>query len=167
MDIKLAFFLGLFFIVTVKSDIKTSDIPKTCQGQGQSQSGGLSLDEMVGLVCQKHISPRRCCLRLFACFRRQLFPCKVEELGNRHEMADQPADDANSQQPESKDTRYNPKRSQQIAQNVLELSQKLTQHIMTESNRKYEILSPISVASALQLTLLGSNGETFNELMNL
>lgn len=82
-------------------------------------------------------------------------------------MADQAADDVKSQQAESTDIRYDPKRSQQIAQSVLELSQKLTQHMMSESNRKYEIVSPISIASALQLTLLGSNGETFNELMNL
>lgn len=82
-------------------------------------------------------------------------------------MADQPANDANLQQIESTDPRYHPERSQQIAQSVLELSQKLTQRIMSESSRKYEIVSPISIASALQLTLLGSNGATFNELMHL
>lgn len=82
-------------------------------------------------------------------------------------MADQPANDAHLQQIESTDPRYNPERSQQIAQSVLALSQKLTQHMMSESSRKYEIVSPISIASALQLTLLGSNGDTFKELMSL
>lgn len=163
MDIKLAFFLGLFLVVTVKSDIQKSDNPRACQRQGRSQAGGgLSLDEMVGLVCQKNISNRRWMLTS-ACSCRQLFPCKVEE----RPMADQPANDANLQQIDSTDPRYHPERSQQIAQSVLELSQKLTQHIMSESSRKYEIVSPISIASALQLTLLGSNGATFNELMHL
>lgn len=160
MDIKLAFFLGLFLVVTVKSDIQKSDNRKSCQGPSHASGG--SLDEMLGLVCQKNVSLHRGGSKVF-CSCRQLNPCKVEE----RPMAHPPADDAHSQQVESTDQRYHPERSQQIAQSVLELSQKLTQRIMSDSSRKYEILSPISIASALQLTLLGSNGGTFSELMNL
>lgn len=57
MDIKLAFFLGLFLVVTVKSDIQKSDNPKGCQGRSHASGG--TLDEMLGLVCQKNVSPRR------------------------------------------------------------------------------------------------------------
>lgn len=65
------------------------------------------------------------------------------------------------------DSRYDQKRSQEIALSVLELSQRLTENILSQSKKKYEIVSPISIASALQLVLLGAHGMTFNELMDL
>lgn len=50
MDTKLAFILGLLFLaVTVKSDVRHSNYPKTCQ-EATRASGG-SLDDMVRSVC--------------------------------------------------------------------------------------------------------------------
>ena len=57
--------------------------------------------------------------------------------------------------------------SNNIAINVLNLSQKLVRNVLGSSKKNYEILSPISIASALQLALLGSQGNTFNELMGV
>lgn len=54
-----------------------------------------------------------------------------------------------------------------IAMNVLDLSQKLVRNALESSKKNYEILSPTSIASALQLALLGSYGNTFNELMRV
>jgi len=65
------------------------------------------------------------------------------------------------------DIRYDARRSQEIAKSVLDLSQRLTENILKQSTDKYEVISPISIASALQLALLGSHGLTFNELMDL
>lgn len=62
---------------------------------------------------------------------------------------------------------YNFHRSAEIALSVLDLSQRLTQNIISKSTNKFEVLSPISIASALQLALLGAHGKTFNELMDV
>lgn len=97
---------------------------------------------------------------------RQLFPCNVEEINQQNDEVDTTAP-SSQQTTESQDTRYDPNRSVQIALSVLDLSQRLTENIVSQSKKKYEIISPISVASALQLTLLGANGMTFNELMDV
>lgn len=59
--------------------------------------------------------------------------------------------------------------SNKIAMNVFDLSQKLVQNVLkkNEVGKNYEILSPISIASALQLALLGAKGKTFIELMRV
>lgn len=51
MDVKLALVLGLFLVVTVKSDVRHPDAlktPKTCEGATSAHGG--SLDQMVGSV---------------------------------------------------------------------------------------------------------------------
>lgn len=48
MNVKAAVCLGLFFIVTVKSDVRYPDFPKTCESPQQASGGSLS--EMVGSV---------------------------------------------------------------------------------------------------------------------
>lgn len=62
---------------------------------------------------------------------------------------------------------FNSKLSIEVAKQVLVLSQKLTTRILNRSNKKYEILSPISISAALHLALLGANGSTFDELKSL
>lgn len=51
MEIKLAFILGLFLVTTVKSDVRHTNYPKTCQGASQASGG--TLDEMVRSVCRQ------------------------------------------------------------------------------------------------------------------
>lgn len=55
MDVKLAFFLELFFIVMASSDVRHSDVrqadyPKTCQGPAEAPGG--TPNQMVGSVYQ-------------------------------------------------------------------------------------------------------------------
>lgn len=97
-----------------------------------------------------------------------LFPCDVERdnlqpSANDEESVSEPS----LQSSAYPDIRYDSKRSEQIAESVLDLSQRLTENIIRQSTKKFEILSPISIASALQLALLGASGMTFNELMDL
>jgi Serpin (serine protease inhibitor) len=164
MFVKVAFILGLFVVATVKSDVRQSDYPKTCQ-PGPAQASGGSLSDMVGSVfvqtfCRKKTTN-------FRNFHRQLFPCNVEQdTPQASENVDEFVSEASSQQ-YTQDARYDRKRSQEIALSVLDLSQRLTENIISKSSKKFEILSPISIASALQLALLGAHGMTFNELMDL
>lgn len=65
------------------------------------------------------------------------------------------------------DPNFDESNSITIAMNVLDLSQKIVRNVLGSSKKNYEILSPISIASALQLALLGSYGNTFNELMGV
>lgn len=51
-----------------------------------------------------------------------------------------------------------------IALSVLNLSQQLTAKVLSSTNNKFEVLSPISIGSALQLVLLGAKGKTYDEL---
>lgn len=99
---------------------------------------------------------------------RQLFPCNVEENTQQQDVdVDSASPSLQQAASEYQDTRYDPYRSEQIALSVLDLSQRLTENIVSQSSKKYEIISPISIASALQLTLLGAHSMTFNELMDL
>lgn len=68
---------------------------------------------------------------------------------------------AQESQPSSTD---NDEIANQIALGVLNLSQQLTSKVLSSSTNKFEVLSPISIASALQLALLGAKGKTFDEL---
>ena len=49
----------------------------------------------------------------------------------------------------------------------MDLAQRLMEDITAKSSNKFEILSPISIVSALHLALLGAQGITYNELMDL
>jgi hypothetical protein len=54
-----------------------------------------------------------------------------------------------------------------LAINVFDLSRNLTEKSLAMGEKKYEVLSPISISSALQLALLGSKGKTYQELISL
>ncbi|KAL7040361.1 hypothetical protein ACKWTF_000368 [Chironomus riparius] len=54
----------------------------------------------------------------------------------------------------------------QIALGVLNLSQQLTAKVLSSSSNNFEVMSPISIGSALQLVLLGAKGKTFDEIRN-
>lgn len=99
--------------------------------------------------------------------RRLQFPCGDKENSQQNVNNEAAHEDDKPSEITPTDERFYAERSDEIAQSVLALSQRLTQNILGESKRKFEIVSPISIASALQLAFLGSNGKTFNELMDL
>lgn len=59
------------------------------------------------------------------------------------------------------------KLSNAIARSVLDLSKELLQRVLSKTSKSYEVVSPISLSSALQLALLGSRGKTYDELISL
>lgn len=65
------------------------------------------------------------------------------------------------------DPRFDARISELIAKNVLQLSQEIGTTILQDSDRSTEVFSPLSIYMALSVLLMGSNGQTFNELMNL
>lgn len=65
------------------------------------------------------------------------------------------------------DPRFDARISELLAKNVLQLSQEIGTTILQDSDRSTEVISPISIYMALSILLMGSNGQTFNELMNL
>ncbi|CRK93960.1 CLUMA_CG007486, isoform A [Clunio marinus] len=141
MDVKLTFFFGFLCIVTAKSNVRHPEFSKACQGPSEASGG--SLQEMVS----------------------QLFPCNVPDV-----QSDQAGEEELSepQQIFKQDVRYDAKRSSEIALSVLDLSHRILDDIMQDSSQdKYQVISPISIAAALQLALLGANGMTFNELMDV
>jgi len=96
-----------------------------------------------------------------------LFPCNQEQSYKQPFENDEEAIQEQPEPTSTQDPRFDRKRSEDIALSVLDLSHRLLQTIVSQSRRKFEIVSPISIASALQLALLGANGMTFNELMDL
>lgn len=98
-----------------------------------------------------------------------MFPCDVESPGNQpptqNSIVFEDVEKEITTKPDL--NKFDRQRSERIALSVLDLSQRLTENIISQSKRKYEIVSPISIASALQLVLLGAHGMTFNELMDL
>lgn len=74
-------------------------------------------------------------------------------------------DDANTNL--QNDPRFDARISQLLAKNVLQLSQEIGTAILQDSDRSSEVISPVSIYMALSILLMGSNGQTFNELMNL
>ena len=65
------------------------------------------------------------------------------------------------------DPRFDARVSELLAKNVLQLSQEIGTTILQDSDRSTEVISPLSIYMALSILLMGSNGQTFNELMNL
>ncbi|XP_059619212.1 serine protease inhibitor 28Dc [Phlebotomus argentipes] len=53
------------------------------------------------------------------------------------------------------------------AKNILNLAQKIGEALMASRSEKVFVYSPVAIAAALQLVLLGANGETYNELLKL
>ncbi|KAG5675521.1 hypothetical protein PVAND_005417 [Polypedilum vanderplanki] len=70
-------------------------------------------------------------------------------------------------QPEQLSAEDQSKLAQQIALGVLQLSQQLTERTLASTTNKFEVLSPLSVASALQLALLAAKGQTYDELIQV
>ncbi|GAB0096835.1 Serine protease inhibitor 28Dc [Sergentomyia squamirostris] len=60
-----------------------------------------------------------------------------------------------------------PEQHDDTAINVLRLAQKIGKNLLDSRSDKVMVYSPVSIAAALQLILLGSNGETYNELLKL
>jgi hypothetical protein len=166
MKAEFVILLGLLFSATVRCDVRHSRPLKMCE-EGPSQVSGGSLDQMIGSVENPQISGNQHQKPIFYSLRQQ-FPCNVEQSSQQRDESDEEVTSEQSPPPfYSPDTRYDPKRSQEIALSVLDLSQRLVENIVSKSSKKFEILSPISIASALQLALLGAHGMTFSELMDL
>lgn len=53
------------------------------------------------------------------------------------------------------------------SRNVLNLAHKIGKSLLSSEGAKVLVYSPVSIAGALQLVLLGANGETYNELLQL
>lgn len=82
-------------------------------------------------------------------------PSQAFDLGNAY------------QPPPTNDPRFNAQKSELIASNVLALAHDISRTLLVDSRAKAEVFSPISIYSALSLLLLGSNGQTFDELLQL
>ncbi|CAO1333087.1 unnamed protein product [Diamesa serratosioi] len=111
--------------------------------------GGLSLDQLVDQL--------------------NYLPTSQSPNENITENVSGSDENQNNQVPERQplDPDFDSTYSNVIAMNVLDLSQKLIRNVLESSKKNYEILSPISIASTLQLAMLGSNGKTLSELMDV
>lgn len=76
-------------------------------------------------------------------------------------------DQPHTVQTQSNDPRFNVQKSELIASNVLALAHDISRTLLVESQAKAEVFSPISIYCALSLLLLGANGQTFDELLQL
>lgn len=57
--------------------------------------------------------------------------------------------------------------SEQLAKNILTLGQEIGTTVLQDSDKRTEMFSPLSIYAALSMIMMGSNGQTFQELMNL
>lgn len=64
------------------------------------------------------------------------------------------------------DPRYDYLSSLDVAKSVFDLGNTITQQLFQTRNSKFEVISPLSIAAALNVVLLGSKGDTFNELLS-
>lgn len=65
------------------------------------------------------------------------------------------------------DPRFDARVSEILAKNVLQLSQEITTAVLQDSDKPMEVISPLSIYTALSILLMGANGQTFQELMSL
>lgn len=65
------------------------------------------------------------------------------------------------------DSKFDARISELLSKNVLQFAQEIGTTILQDSDKKTEVFSPLSIYSALSMLLMGSNGQTFQELMNL
>lgn len=65
------------------------------------------------------------------------------------------------------DPRFDARVSELLAKNVLQLSQEISNTILQDSDQPTQVLSPLSIYTALCILLMGSNGQTYQELMSL
>lgn len=63
------------------------------------------------------------------------------------------------------DPQFNLDASTDVARSIFDLGNELTKKLLQTRNSKYEVISPLSIAAALNVVLLGAKGETFNELL--
>lgn len=55
----------------------------------------------------------------------------------------------------------------ELSGSVLQFAQNMANAILRDSNKKTEVFSPLSIYAVLSMILLGSNGQTYNELTRL
>lgn len=65
----------------------------------------------------------------------------------------------------SSDPRFDPRISQLLATNALQLAHDIGANLLLDSTEKTEVFSPLSIYGAINLLLLGANGQTFDEIM--
>lgn len=65
------------------------------------------------------------------------------------------------------DPKFDARISELLSKNVLQFAQEIGTMILQDSDKKTEVFSPLSIYSALSMLLMGSNGQTFQELMNV
>lgn len=65
------------------------------------------------------------------------------------------------------DPRFDARISELLSKNVLQFAQEIGTTILQDSDKRTEVFSPLSIYSALSMLLMASNGQTFQELMNL
>lgn len=66
-----------------------------------------------------------------------------------------------------RDPRFDARISELLAKNVMQLSQEIGTAILQDSDKPTEVISPLSIYTALSILLMGSNKQTFGELMSL
>lgn len=64
------------------------------------------------------------------------------------------------------DPRYDFTTSTDVSKSIYDFGHQVTKQLLRIRNSKFEVISPLSIAAALNVVLLGSRGNTFNELMS-
>lgn len=65
------------------------------------------------------------------------------------------------------DPKFDARRSDALARNVLQFAQEMGTSILQSSNKSTEVFSPLSIYALLSMILLGSSGRTYNEIANI
>lgn len=65
------------------------------------------------------------------------------------------------------DPQFSISASNDVAKSIFDLGNTLTNHLLRTRNSKFEVISPLSIAAALNVVLLGAKGDTFNELLRV
>lgn len=63
------------------------------------------------------------------------------------------------------DPQFNLIASNDVSKSIFDLGNILTKQLLQTRNSKFEVISPLSIAAALNVVLLGAKGDTFNELL--
>lgn len=65
------------------------------------------------------------------------------------------------------EAQFDAQMADELSGNVLQFAQNMANTILRDSNKKTEVFSPLSIYAVLIMILLGSNGQTYNELTRL
>lgn len=65
------------------------------------------------------------------------------------------------------DPKFDVRVSELISRNTLQFAQEICATLLEDSTSKSEVFSPLSIFGALSLLLLGSSGQSYEELINL